>query len=863
VEVVMKTINSSLCFALLLIFSTNTLYSQDTPEFLIDTSIVFGYSYDVKENQAIAFDGTNYLVVWEDEYNGNINIIGTFVDQSGRVLNPHPDGIIITNGSYDHLTAAISFDGTNYLVAWSEDKNGDLDIVGTRISTEGTILDPEGIKISVEPDNQSIPSITFGGAYYFVTWFDSSDTNTICGARVSPTGEVQDPLGIIINANQFWWFSGWGAFVTSDGTNYLVCWYECLGDRCGHFSSRINQNGEILDTIEINTGPDIYSGPGAFASLAFDGENYLYVGNKPSVFPIELVEIRINQMGNVIDTISISLGICPSISLNDDHHLISWGLPGYYSDCNVYARRMDKSGVLLDSLDIQLTQYTKDCNDPPKPQSASDVTNSLVVWNIYDAMIQGTRVDKKGNVLDPNGLVISTNPNSQFSPSVASDGPEYFIVWKDTRYNIFDIYGTRIDQQGNNLNPGGVYIRNIDDEEENPKVTFGGSFYTAAWIGYEPQRNICRARIDQSGILIDTSSVAISISALEHRPSIASDGDKYLIASEFVPIGSSRYDILGLILNQSGAVLNTFPISIIENDQHVPRIAFNGSDYLVVWYNGREYLGYDVYGTLVDTNGLVLQPEGIQICIAEGHQVYPSAASDGNNYFIVWQDNLDPPTNIWGARLDSSGTLIDTVAFPISLAEGDQEYPVVAFNGNEYVVVWQDNRNGVDYDIYGAKVSTDGNVVDSFVVSNAIGDQLSPDITYSSHNQVLVVYSGWTGEYEGRRYDCMRIWGRYIESVAGIGNHSGELVREYSLEQSYPNPFNPSTTIQYSVKERTLVELVLYDILGRQLEVLVNEEQNVGYYKVNFNAGRLASGVYLYRLQAGDFIEIKKMVLLR
>jgi hypothetical protein len=86
---------------------------------------------------------------------------------------------------------------------------------------------------------------------------------------------------------------------------------------------------------------------------------------------------------------------------------------------------------------------------------------------------------------------------------------------------------------------------------------------------------------------------------------------------------------------------------------------------------------------------------------------------------------------------------------------------------------------------------------------------------------------------------------------------------EFALYQNYPNPFNPSTTIQYSVKERASVELVLYDILGRQVVVLVNEEQDAGYYKINFNAGRLASGIYFYRIQAGNFIETKKMILLK
>jgi hypothetical protein len=81
--------------------------------------------------------------------------------------------------------------------------------------------------------------------------------------------------------------------------------------------------------------------------------------------------------------------------------------------------------------------------------------------------------------------------------------------------------------------------------------------------------------------------------------------------------------------------------------------------------------------------------------------------------------------------------------------------------------------------------------------------------------------------------------------------------------QNYPNPFNPSTSIQYSIKERSSVELVMYDVLGREVEVLVKEQQDAGYYKVHFNAGSLSSEVYFYRLKAGNFVETKKMLLLK
>jgi len=89
------------------------------------------------------------------------------------------------------------------------------------------------------------------------------------------------------------------------------------------------------------------------------------------------------------------------------------------------------------------------------------------------------------------------------------------------------------------------------------------------------------------------------------------------------------------------------------------------------------------------------------------------------------------------------------------------------------------------------------------------------------------------------------------------------VLSEYILMQNYPNPFNPRTTIKYGITERTYVELRIYDILGREVELLLNEEQEAGSYEINFNAVKLSSGIYFYQLQAGDFIQTKKMILLK
>jgi hypothetical protein len=90
-----------------------------------------------------------------------------------------------------------------------------------------------------------------------------------------------------------------------------------------------------------------------------------------------------------------------------------------------------------------------------------------------------------------------------------------------------------------------------------------------------------------------------------------------------------------------------------------------------------------------------------------------------------------------------------------------------------------------------------------------------------------------------------------------------EIIYYYVLEQNYPNPFNPSTTIKFQLPELSFVTLKVYDVLGNEIKTLVNEEKVVGNYEVEFNATRLPSGIYFYRLQSGSFVETKKMVLMK
>jgi hypothetical protein len=97
--------------------------------------------------------------------------------------------------------------------------------------------------------------------------------------------------------------------------------------------------------------------------------------------------------------------------------------------------------------------------------------------------------------------------------------------------------------------------------------------------------------------------------------------------------------------------------------------------------------------------------------------------------------------------------------------------------------------------------------------------------------------------------------------VTSVGE--GEPPLTLLLKQNYPNPFNPITRIEYAIPKTSHVSLKVFDLLGREVATLVDEEQGAGFKSVEFDGKGLASGVYLYRLRAGEFVQVRKLALLR
>src|SRR6266540_1087389 len=468
------------------------------------------------------------------------------------------------------------------------------------ISPEYPVTDP--VYGSPAPEGQTLPSVAFDGTNYLVVWSDgrlgAPGAPDVFGARVSQAGAMLDPAGIAISTaagRQEWPSVAFGA-----GT-YVVAWQDerSTPESYDIYAARVSQSGAVLDPagIAIGTAANSQYSP----TVAYHGSNYL-------------------------------------VAWQDER-------AGFGGD--IFGARVSQTGVVLDAMGIPISTAT---NGQRVPHLAFDGTNALVVWQDTrsggQADIYGARVNQAGRVLDPQGIPISTAPHAQALPEIAFDGANYLAAWQDQRGSLesWDIYGARITPGGSVLDPAGIPLSTVANRQEAPSAAFDGTNYLVSW--YDDRSgsgwDIYGARVSQAGTVLDPAGIPISTAPGDQfTPRVAFGGSEFLVAWEDRRSGGILSDIYAARVSQVGTVLDPGGIAVSTASwfQWAPSVGFDGTNYLVAWTDARSPAGYDIYGSRVGHDGVALDPQGIAISTAVGHQTYPSVAFDGTNSLVVWEDD--------------------------------------------------------------------------------------------------------------------------------------------------------------------------------------------------------------------------------
>ena len=227
-----------------------------------------------------------------------------------------------------------------------------------------------------------------------------------------------------------------------------------------------------------------------------------------------------------------------------------------------------------------------------------------------------------------------------------------------------------------------------------------------------------------------------------------------------------------------------------------------------------------------------------------------------DNSFFFW--------NVVAKDKFGAVTISDTSVFVVNtiLEPPYDIVPLEPANGSgieqNTLFVWSKAKDNdpLDYAVYKLYVSTDSsfNKYDLIVSTNTdttfqLNGELPTDKIYYWYVEAIDTDSLITKSQK--------------RTITGVNSFPNITPSNFSLMQNYPNPFNPSTIIIYAIPKQSNVQIKVYDILGSEVATLVNETQNAGYYDVSFNATNLSNGIYFYKIQASNFVDVKKMILLK
>jgi hypothetical protein len=625
----------------------------------------------------------------------------------------------------------------------------------------------EYIKYVPEPYWQSKPACGFDGTDYLVAWLDlrNGGYSSIYCARVAEDGEVLDPAGIAVTPPRY----GQGRpAIGFDGTKYLLVWHW----EGNIYGAGVGQNGDVLDyggKIVFSGTTDQYS-----PVLAYDDENYLMVWEDGSGSDINIYGSRIDTSGTALDPSGIAISTesewqtQPAIAFADTTFLVTWVDERSAIVQEIYGARVTTQGTVLDPAGILIaTSLPFDTIVHASPSVSFGGADWLCVYqkndnNGNDPNVYGRRIAATGTIID--SFLISNASNTQSRPRITFDGTNYLAIWQDTRpgSNYKEIYGTRITPTGTVLEPSGIPISTMQWDQSYAELATGGTACLAVWQDHRlgdtnnDPPDIYGARVNFSGTVLDPNGICLSTASnQQYRPSCAFDGTNYLVVWEDFrnwegALDRTQPDVYGARITPQGSNIDSLGILIAPqlSDPDYPLnpvVAFDGTNYLVVW---EDWIGgnSDVLGRRVSTSGAVIGSE-ISICTTSTWQRMPDVVFGDANYLTVWMKN---GYDVYGARVSSEGAVLDPEGFPIRQGPGylyGTYSPSVAFDGTNYLVAWTEDVSGTGNDIRASRVDSNGTVLDLIPVCSESNTQAFPSLSFDGTNYLAAWHDNRGGSY--------------------------------------------------------------------------------------------------------------------
>ncbi|HQO91256.1 MAG TPA: hypothetical protein PLX56_02915 [bacterium] len=642
-----------------------------------------------------------------------------------------------TTEYYGGNNVKVGFDGTNYLVLWEYENY----LYGSLINQDGVILENKTFNYEllsyVTASWDEFTQLLFNGEKFFFLWKSETDIDSVF---ISTKGECiafseKNTVKNVINQ------SSYPFSVDHDGAGYIILVNRSVD---AYYSDligiRLDDSGKEIrtDTILFNI-PRTVTQP-----IVFNGENYftVWLGDGVSHSGFLSPDAQLDD-SSIKDISEIDLPFFPVKILFDGTDYLLIGITpvqeGHdYNNNEISVMKILSDGRTTDQdvLKIGIIPKYTDFHASFDGESYNFFLNDiedLSDCGEYEDRVIWVKVNKNGEIVSRNCVSSYKELPYNFSVGAAYNGDDILLAYenKGSYGNLISalLFSSDKDIQEKNQ----TIVTRRQSSQYDLDIAFDGTNYMAVWVeDTDDVEKIYGDIINESGkSLLETPFLISSGEINESQPSVAFNGNEYMVAWD------QEKKIFGKRITTEGEIINSDTLIFNENAASSPEIVSDGSGYFLTWIksyaNSEEKM---IFGMKISEKGEPLNPYPIEISESSSNYSKPEMIFDGENFFLVWMDNKNYV--VFGKRISKNGLVLDNEDIPI--VRGVPDNPKVIYNGEKYVVF----SKSAEYIII-KTIEKDGSV-NTEVKTVIDGIEKDFDVVYDGTNY-LVVYGDYGDEY--------------------------------------------------------------------------------------------------------------------
>ncbi|MEN6444679.1 MAG: FlgD immunoglobulin-like domain containing protein [Candidatus Cloacimonas sp.] len=850
-------------------------------------------------------------IVWVDSRHPSKDLYGQHLSSTGSQLWL-VNGIPIADGQGDEIQNTMLPDGQGgFVIAYTHTYADNDDLYAKRFNASGTMAWTNPLIISnAEGSQAEIKMASLNDGEFVFTWQDKRNANTdIYAQKINLAGNLLWGNYIVVYSDQDTLLIPQQnpRIVKTSDNGVIIIWedYRLDNQNPDLFAQKLSsagikqwdEEGIALCTAEFaQTGPRLAADNNGGCFVVWDD---LRNGNAPNddIYAQHLSSTGValwQANGKPICTApNQQNGSLIKVSNNDV--FINW-MDARNGSVGIYYQALTYDGtILLAANGVEV--FWGLSGDTPIDnylilKRSSDV---VIIWQDTRFANDGYRIffqflNPDGSVdLEPNGHPVTASVGGhQLTPAaVVTPDDQVAIIWEDTRGENPNVYAQLISADGEYLwgDQGIKLTTNSPIRQKDPYITYyNGSFYFG-WSGSDQlgtnfYYHIYGQRImngqkmwGPNGVLIST----VAQSDMNNECTLYSLNDNYYVWERINPSLDTRTVWVKRVAedgsamdgwNEEGLQTSTYNNSD-DLKQMVPTAKVTPEGIFIMWKDWRVDYVLNYWGQHISGNGTCLwDPLGVNLADNHREQDFPSVNVNSNGITFTWCENIDGTLDIMAQRYSFQGnSLWNNNGIYIVEKDSTQSYPSLAcFSNNGYIVSWEDYDT--ESNLYYKYIRENGEMI-----GNQYGEVLC-DVAKSQYRPQTAIlddeaYIVWADGRSSGKTEILGLYAQKLNNGTPIIDENTPSLQDMVLNQNFPNPFNPETTIKFSLKDNTSsLNLSVYNVKGQLVKKIYNGSLQKGQYSFIWNGTdelgkEVGSGVYFYRLSNGNNNLQKKMLLIK